>query len=86
VSAEVAEAMAKGIKEKSSTDYGLAITGIAGPSGGSKEKPVGLVYLGLAKNSSIIVSKNIFSGDRERIKFYSSQAALDLLRRELLKS
>jgi len=86
VSAEAAEAMAKGIKEKSSTDFGLAVTGIAGPSGGLKDKPVGLVFLSLAKDSSVIVSKNIFSGDRERIKFYSSQAALDLLRRELLKS
>lgn len=86
VSSQVAEAMAKGIKEKSCTDYGLAVTGIAGPSGGSKEKPVGLVYFGLAKNNSIIVRKNIFLGDRERIKFYSSQAALDLLRRELLRS
>jgi nicotinamide-nucleotide amidase len=86
VSAEVAEAMAKGVKKKSSTDYGLSVTGIAGPTGGSEKKPVGLVYIGLAEKNKVTVSKNIFSGNRERIKFYSSQAALDLLRRQMLRS
>ena len=86
VSSEVAQSMAVGVKERSAVDYGLAVTGIAGPSGGSKEKPVGLVFLALASSRGVVVKKNLFSGDRERIKFYSSQAALDLLRRELLKS
>jgi nicotinamide-nucleotide amidase len=86
VSAEVAEAMAQGVKKKSSTDYGLSVTGIAGPTGGSEKKPVGLVYIGLAEKNKVTVSKNIFSGNRDRIKFYSSQTALDLLRRQMLRS
>jgi nicotinamide-nucleotide amidase len=86
VSEEVAEAMAQGVKKKSSTDYGLSVTGIAGPTGGSENKPVGLVYIGLAEKNKVTVSKNIFSGNRDRIKFYSSQAALDLLRRQMLRS
>ena len=86
VSSEVAQSMAVGVKERSAVDFGLAVTGIAGPSGGSKEKPVGLVFLALASSKGVVVKRNLFSGDRERIKFYSSQAALDLLRRELIKS
>jgi nicotinamide-nucleotide amidase len=86
VSPEVAEAMAMGVKKKSSADYGLAVTGIAGPTGGSGKKPVGLVYISLAGKNDVTVSKNIFLGNRKRIKFYSSQAALDLLRRQILRS
>jgi nicotinamide-nucleotide amidase len=86
VSPEVAEAMAMGVKKKSLADYGLAVTGIAGPAGGSEKKPAGLVYISLAGKSEVTVSKNIFSGNRKRIKFYSSQAALDLLRRQILRS
>ncbi len=86
VSPEVAEAMAMGVKKKSSADYGLAVTGIAGPAGGSEKKPAGLVYISLAGKNDVTVSKNIFSGNRKRIKFYSSQAALDLLRRQIIRS
>jgi nicotinamide-nucleotide amidase len=83
VSPQVAQAMATGIRERAYASYGLAITGIAGPSGGTKEKPVGLVYIALATNQDVFVKKNLFLGDRNAIKFQSSQKALDMLRRHL---
>jgi len=81
----VAQAMANGIKNKVTSDLAVAITGIAGPSGGTPEKPVGLVYVALAWQDGIEVSKNLFLGKREAIKFQSSQKALDMIRRHLLK-
>jgi len=85
VSSEAALAMAQGIKEKTQSDYGLGITGIAGPGGGSEQKPVGLVYIALAWKKGTEVSKNMFLGNREKIKFQSSQKALDMLRRHIQK-
>jgi nicotinamide-nucleotide amidase len=85
VSHEVAKAMAIGIRERSGSDIGLSITGIAGPKGGSPEKPVGLVYVGLSWEGGVKVVKNIFLGHREIIKSQSSQKALDMLRRHLLQ-
>lgn len=84
VSAEVAREMAARIRRHSGADLGLSITGIAGPAGGSVEKPVGLVFIGLASVSEVQVSRNQFLGSREQIKFQASQKALDLLRRYLL--
>ena len=84
VSPEVALKMAEGIKQVTGADLSVGITGIAGPSGGSSEKPVGLVYIALSTKEGTIVRKNIFSGDRETIKWKTSQTALDLLRRFLL--
>ena len=86
VSAPVAKAMAAGIKRTAASDYGLAITGIAGPDGGTARKPVGLVYVALAQDGIIAVEKSVFWGGRERVKFQSSQKALDLLRKELIKT
>lgn len=86
VSSEVACAMAVGIRERSSADYGLAITGIAGPGGSTANKPVGLVYTALAGKNHTEVKRNLFLGNREIIKFQSSQKALDMLRRYLLQS
>jgi nicotinamide-nucleotide amidase len=83
VSPQVARAMAAGIKKKANATYGLSITGIAGPTGGTKEKPVGLVYTALAHGREVVVKKNLFLGDRNAIKFQSSQKALDMLRRFL---
>jgi nicotinamide-nucleotide amidase len=85
VSHEVAEAMAVGIRKKSGSDIGLSITGIAGPEGDSQEKPIGLVYVGISWKDGVKVEKNIFLGNREIIKSQSSQKALDMLRRHLLK-
>jgi len=83
VSPQTAKAMAKGIKEKAQADYGLGITGIAGPSGGTPQKPVGLVYISLSWEGGTKVSKNIFTGNRKTIKYQSSQKAMDMLRRHL---
>ena len=86
VSSQVAKAMAQGIREKAQSSFGLAVTGIAGPAGGTPEKPVGLVYTALAWDRGSEVSKNLFLGSRDIIKFQSSQKALDMVRRHLLKS
>jgi len=83
VSSQVARAMAKGIRERANATYGLSITGIAGPSGGTKKKPLGLVYTALAYDIDVVVKKNLFLGDRNAIKFQSSQKVLDMLRRHL---
>lgn len=86
VSAQVAAAMAKGVRLNSHTDIGLSVTGIAGPGGGTEHKPVGLVYIGLnaksARRSSqrTLTGEFRFHGDRHTIKMRSSQAALNMLR------
>ncbi|HYG79548.1 MAG TPA: competence/damage-inducible protein A [Pyrinomonadaceae bacterium] len=84
VSAEVAEAMAEGVRRRADTDFGLSVTGIAGPSGGSEEKPVGLVYIALSDDAHTEHRKLMVPGDRHLIRWRSSQAALDLLRRRLI--
>jgi len=84
VSAPVAEAMAEGIRKHSGTDFALAITGIAGPDGGTEEKPVGLVYIALADDTKTEHRKLKLPGDRQLIRWRASQAALDLLRRRLI--
>ena len=85
VSAEVAEAMAKGIRARAQTDYAISITGIAGPTGGSEEKPVGLVFIGYADETRTKSFKIILPGDRELIRWRASQAALEYLRRKILQ-
>ncbi|MDJ0650846.1 MAG: competence/damage-inducible protein A [Xenococcaceae cyanobacterium MO_188.B19] len=87
VSHPVAQQMAQGVKQKLNSDWGISITGIAGPDGGTDTKPVGLVYLGLASPNGEIESFEChFGKDRERslIRYLSSYQALDLLRRKLL--
>jgi nicotinamide-nucleotide amidase len=84
VSAVVAEAMAEGIRNRAKTDFGLSITGIAGPGGGTEEKPVGLVYIALAMESGTEHRKLNIPGDRNLVRWRASQAALDLLRRRLM--
>jgi nicotinamide-nucleotide amidase len=84
VSAEVAEAMAVGVKRRAETDFGLAVTGIAGPGGGSEEKPVGLVYVALADDAHTEHKRVLLPGDRHLIRWRASQFALDLLRRRLI--
>jgi nicotinamide-nucleotide amidase len=86
VSSETAEAMASGIKDRANADYGISVTGIAGPNGGSDEKPVGTVFIGYADEDQTRSVKLIFPGDRELIRWRSSQAALDYLRRRMLKA
>lgn len=85
VSTETAEVMASGIRERSGTDYAISVTGIAGPDGGSEEKPVGTVCIGYADSSMTKSVRLIFPGDRYLIRWRSSQAALDYLRRQIIK-
>jgi len=86
VSAETAEAMARGVREMADADHGISVTGIAGPDGGSDEKPVGTVFIGYSDRSGTRSVRFVFPGDREQIRWRSSQAALDYLRRRLLKA
>jgi competence/damage-inducible protein CinA-like protein len=86
VSLSVARAMARGIRKRARSDLGLAVTGIAGPSGGTADKPVGLVFTALAWSGGIEVRENLFLGTREQVKFQSSQKALDMVRRHLLQN
>jgi nicotinamide-nucleotide amidase len=84
VSAEVAEAMAQGIRRRVGASVGVGITGIAGPGGGSEEKPVGLVYVAVSYGNKTESLECHFRGDRERIRLWASQQALDMLRRRLM--
>lgn len=84
VSAEVAKSLAEGIRDRMGASIGVGVTGVAGPSGGSREKPVGLVHLALAMGNRVEHRECRFTGDRERIRFWASQAALDMVRRRLL--
>ena len=85
VSKEVAEAMAGGIRTVSKTSIGLSTTGIAGPTGGTGEKPVGLVWIGYSDAQGTLAMKFHFGEDRRRVKERAAQAALELVRRKLLK-
>jgi nicotinamide-nucleotide amidase len=84
VSAPVARAMAHGIRRTSGADLGLAVTGVAGPGGGTARKPVGLVYLALARARGTFVERHLFFGGRAQVKFQSSQKALDIVRKTLI--
>jgi nicotinamide-nucleotide amidase len=84
VSAEVATALAQGIRLRTGATLGLGITGIAGPTGGTEAKPVGLVYIALSDVHKTEVIERTFRGDRNRIREYSTQQALDLVRRRLM--
>lgn len=86
VSEPVAVAMAEGALEVSGADFALSLTGIAGPGGGSAEKPVGLVFVALARRGlPTLCGEHRFSRDRETFKQLASQTALDMLRRELMR-
>jgi nicotinamide-nucleotide amidase len=80
VSSQTAEEMAKGILRISAADFALSITGIAGPDGGSKEKPIGLVYIGIASSKSIKTYEYNFLGNRQDIRERCANTALNLLR------
>jgi nicotinamide-nucleotide amidase len=84
VSEPVAQAMARGIRESANVDVGVAVTGIAGPGGGTPDKPVGTVAVAAVTPGAARSRVFRFVGDRELIKFQASQAALDMVRRMLL--
>lgn len=83
VSRRAAEAMAAGIRKTSGADIGLSVTGIAGPTGGTIKKPVGLVYIALAHEDGITVGRYVFPGNRSQVKIQAAQKALDALRLHL---
>jgi nicotinamide-nucleotide amidase len=83
VSKEVAEALAYGIRRYTGATYGLGVTGIAGPTGGTEAKPVGLVYIALCDAKSTESIERTCRGDRDRIRQWTTQQALDLVRRRL---
>ncbi|MBZ5547445.1 MAG: competence/damage-inducible protein A [Acidobacteriia bacterium] len=84
VSREVAAAMAEGIRKRCLSSYGVGITGVAGPTGGTDQKPVGLVYIALAGDEGTQVVERNFPGDRKRIRTFATQQALEMIRRALL--
>lgn len=83
VSAQAAEEMAEGIRRRARSDWGLAATGIAGPSGGSREKPVGTVCFAVAGKGKTLSWARRFSGGREEVREKAALAALDLARRRV---
>lgn len=85
VSEQTAGEMAEGIRKASGADIGVGITGIAGPGGGSEEKPVGLVYIGISSENGIEVKKVNLKGSREKVRYQACINALDMARREALK-
>jgi PncC family amidohydrolase len=86
VSERVACALAEHVRECARSDYALATTGVAGPGGGSPEKPVGTAYIALAASDETIAKKLFFPTDRETFKQIATQAALELLRRKLIET
>ncbi len=84
VSKQVATAMAEGIRKRCRSVLGVGITGVAGPTGGTEEKPVGLVCIALADKVKMEVVERRFPGDRERIRHWATQQALDMIRRRLI--
>ena len=86
VSEAVARAMAKGVRAQSKSDYGIGITGIAGPTGGAPKKPVGLVYIALATPNETKCLEQQLNYERDTFKFVATQYALDLLRRVLIRA
>lgn len=86
VSEETAREMAEGIAREAKTDIGISTTGIAGPGGGTEEKPVGLVYIGVCIKGNVIVEKFNFTGDREAVRKKATINALNILRKELIRN
>lgn len=83
VSKEVALQMSEGARRLSGADYAVGITGIAGPGGGSEEKPVGLVYISISSEKNHKAEKFIFSGSRDEVRFKASEEALNMVLSEL---
>lgn len=84
VSREVAVALAEGIRDECGATFGVGVTGVAGPTGGTDEKPVGLVYHAVTDGKNTEVVERRYPGDRDRIRWFASQQALDMVRRRLM--
>ena len=85
VSDPVAQAMAEGVRKNAKTDIGVSTTGIAGPTGGTKEKPVGLVFIGLSTKKKTVVRRFVFDGDRLENKDFTCIEALRLIQKEIVE-
>ena len=85
VSQEAAEAMATGARNRTGATHALAITGNAGPGTDGPQAPVGMIYVSLADPAGVITVNRLFASDRERIRHFAGQMALDLLRKRLTK-
>jgi competence/damage-inducible protein CinA-like protein len=83
VSREVAQALSESIRKRAGASIGIGITGIAGPGGGTPEKPVGLVFVALADARGTLIRKFQFPGDRQRVRFWAAQMALEMIRRRV---
>ncbi|HXJ60744.1 MAG TPA: CinA family protein, partial [Verrucomicrobiae bacterium] len=83
VSEEVAREMAEGARTRTGSDYAVSVTGIAGPTGGTEDKPVGTVWMAVASSGKTIAKRRLNPYDRETFKSVTSQQALDLLRRNI---
>jgi nicotinamide-nucleotide amidase len=83
VSGEVAVSMARGARKRSGADFAVAVTGIAGPGGGTREKPVGLVYIAVAGKGRCGAKRFVFSGNRDLIRLKAAETAMDLLIKRL---
>ncbi|HEU5457237.1 MAG TPA: CinA family protein, partial [Terracidiphilus sp.] len=81
---EVAVAMAEGIRKRTGATLGMGVTGIAGPTGGTDEKPVGLVYIAVSDAQTTDTYQRNFRGNRDRVRQWAAQQALDLVRRKLM--
>lgn len=84
VSEETAREMAEGMAKRTGSDIAVVTTGIAGPGGGTEEKPVGLVYIGLYYKDEVYVYKNVFNGNRQKVRTKATVTALDMVRRKIL--
>ncbi|HUY80532.1 MAG TPA: competence/damage-inducible protein A [Acidobacteriaceae bacterium] len=84
VSEQTARALAEGIRKRCRTTLGVGVTGIAGPTGGTEEKPVGLVYISVSDGKTTDILERRFTGDRARVRSYAAQTALDMVRRRLM--
>ena len=85
VSEETAGEMSCGARRVLGVDFAVSVTGIAGPGGGTKEKPVGLVYISVASPETTVVTKNLFTGNREEVRLQTVAKALSLLTNEIRK-
>jgi len=85
VSEEVSRGLAEGIRERAKTTIGVGVTGIAGPTGATPEKPVGTVHISVASPQGTVHRRFLFMGDRGRVRWQASQAALDMVRRTIMK-
>jgi nicotinamide-nucleotide amidase len=83
VSKAVAQALSEGVRRRIGASIGVGITGVAGPGGGTSDKPVGLVFIGLADSRGTTIRKFQFPGDRERVRFWAAQMALEMIRRRV---